>query len=94
MIAWCVLLSVTHSDDNFKSMDRVKTPYTLAHMMKLRSCILLNDNAFFNFMFDDIWPIIRYGFIRSNRYAVDEYWQTLEYCYVVGNTKSCFICVS
>lgn len=74
-----------------QSRDGDKTPQTLTHMMELRPYIeepLSNDAASLNFISLDLRPRIRHDFILSNRYAVDEYWQTLEYCYAAANKKT------
>lgn len=74
-----------------QSADGVKTPHTLTHIMELRPYIeepLSNDEASLSFMSHDLRPRIRHDFILSNRYAVDEYWLTLEYCYAAANKKA------
>lgn len=42
----------------------------------------------FNFVSLDLRPRIRHDFILSNKEAVDEYWQTLEYCYAATDPKA------
>ncbi|XP_061338236.1 uncharacterized protein LOC133285090 isoform X2 [Gastrolobium bilobum] len=74
-----------------QSRDGVKTPHTLTHMMELRPYIeepLSKDAASLNFISLDLRPRIRHDFILSNRDAVDEYWQTLEYCYAAADKKA------
>ncbi|CAJ2638415.1 unnamed protein product [Trifolium pratense] len=74
-----------------QSIDGVKTPHALTHMMELRPYIeepLSNDAASLNFTSLDLRPRIRHDFVLSNRYAVDEYWRTLEYCYAAANRKA------
>ncbi|KAI5440336.1 uncharacterized protein LOC127100750 isoform X2 [Lathyrus oleraceus] len=74
-----------------QSTDGVKTPHSLTHMMELRPYIeepLSNDEASLSFMSHDLRPRIRHDFILFNRYAVDEYWRTLEYCYAAANKKA------
>ncbi|CAI8595722.1 unnamed protein product [Vicia faba] len=74
-----------------QSTDGVKTPHTLTHIMELRPYIeepLSNDEASLHFMSHDLRPRIRHDFILSNRYAVDEYWLTLEYCYAAADKKA------
>lgn len=36
----------------------------------------------------DIRPQIRHDFVLSSRTAVDEYWNTLEYCYAAVDSKA------
>lgn len=36
----------------------------------------------------DLRPRIRHDFVLSNRKAVDEYWQTLEYCYAAADPRA------
>lgn len=42
----------------------------------------------FNFISLDLRPRVRHDFILSTREAVDEYWQTLEYCYAAADPKA------
>ncbi|TKY51464.1 B-block binding subunit of TFIIIC [Spatholobus suberectus] len=74
-----------------QSRDRVKTPHTFTHAMELRPYIeepISNDAASLNFLSLDLRPRVRHDFILSNRDAVDEYWQTLEYCYATADRKA------
>ncbi|KAJ1411476.1 hypothetical protein SESBI_21175 [Sesbania bispinosa] len=76
---------------DLQSRDGVKTPHTFTHMMELRPYIeepLSNDAASLNFLSLDLRPRIRHDFILSNRDAVDEYWQTLEFCYAAADKKA------
>lgn len=41
-----------------------------------------------NSMSLDLRPRIRHDFIFSNREAVNEYWQTLEYCYAAADSRA------
>ncbi|KAK4781152.1 hypothetical protein SAY87_017258 [Trapa incisa] len=42
----------------------------------------------FSFISLDLRPRVRHDFILSSREAVDEYWQTLEYCYASADPKA------
>jgi general transcription factor 3C polypeptide 1 len=39
----------------------------------------------------DLRPRMRHDFILSSRAAVDEYWQTLEYCYASADIGSALL---
>lgn len=39
----------------------------------------------------DLRPRMRHDFILSSRAAVDEYWQTLEYCYAAADLRSALL---
>ncbi|KAK7282250.1 hypothetical protein RIF29_10882 [Crotalaria pallida] len=76
---------------DMQSRDGVKTPHTFTHMMELKPYIeepLSNIGASLHFISRDLRPRIRHDFILSNRDAVNEYWQTLEYCYVTADQKA------
>ncbi|KAK7313964.1 hypothetical protein VNO77_39171 [Canavalia gladiata] len=76
---------------DLQSRNGVRTPHTFTHMMELRPYIeepLSNDAASLNFISLDLRPRIRHDFVLSNRDAVDEYWQTLEYCYATADRKA------
>ncbi|XP_027358131.1 uncharacterized protein LOC113867201 isoform X2 [Abrus precatorius] len=76
---------------NMHSMDGIKAAHTFTHMMELRPYIeepLSNDAASLNFISLDLRPRIRHDFILSSRDAVDEYWQTLEYCYATADRRA------
>ena len=76
---------------DMQSRDEVKTAHTFTHVMELKPYIeepLSSDAASLNFMSHDLRPRIRHDFILSNRDAVDEYWQTLEYCYAAADPKA------
>lgn len=75
---------------DMQSRDGVKTTHTFTHMMELKPYIeepLSNNAASLHFLSLDLRPRIRHDFILSNRDAVDEYWQTLEYCYAAADQK-------
>lgn len=42
----------------------------------------------FNFISLDLRPRVRHDFFLSSREAVDEYWQTLEYCYAAAEPRA------
>lgn len=75
-----------------QSRDGVMTQHaSFTHMMELKPYIeepLSNDAASLNFLSLDLRPRIRHDFVLSNRDAVDEYWQTLEYCYAAADQKA------
>ncbi|RDX90912.1 hypothetical protein CR513_27175, partial [Mucuna pruriens] len=76
---------------DLQSRDGVKTPHTFTHTMELRPYIeepISNDAASLSFISLDLRPRVRHDFILSNRDAVDEYWQTLEYCYATADRKA------
>lgn len=41
--------------------------------------------------FLDLRPQMRHDFVLSSRNAVDEYWNTLEYCYAVAKPKAALV---
>ncbi|KAL3522475.1 hypothetical protein ACH5RR_015309 [Cinchona calisaya] len=64
---------------------------TLAHALELKPYIeepapIVASS--FGFIFPDLRPHIRHDFVLSSRKAVDEYWNTLEYCYAASNSKA------
>ncbi|KAK7271540.1 hypothetical protein RJT34_27516 [Clitoria ternatea] len=74
-----------------QSRDGVKTSPTFTHMMELKPYIeepFSNEAASLNFIFVDLRPRIRHDFILSDRDAVNEYWQTLEYCYATADRNA------
>ncbi|KAE9605186.1 putative B-block binding subunit of TFIIIC, winged helix-turn-helix DNA-binding protein [Lupinus albus] len=76
---------------NIQSRDGVRMPHTFTHMMELKPYIeepLSKNTASLHFISLDLRPRIRHDFILSNRDAVDEYWRTLEYCYVASDKKA------
>lgn len=77
---------------DLQSRDGIVTPHaSFTHMMELKPYIeepLSNDQASLNFISIDLRPRIRHDFVLSNRDAVDEYWQTLEYCYAAADQKA------
>ncbi|KAI9102884.1 hypothetical protein K1719_023323 [Acacia pycnantha] len=76
---------------DLQSRDGVMTPCALTHMMELKPYMeepLSNDASCINFISVDLRPRIRHDFVLSNRDAVDEYWQTLEYCYAAADQKA------
>ncbi|XP_019460992.1 PREDICTED: uncharacterized protein LOC109360501 [Lupinus angustifolius] len=74
-----------------QSRDGVRMPHTFTHMMELKPYIeepISNNPASLHFISLDLRPRIRHDFSLSNRDAVDEYWRTLEYCYVAADKKA------
>lgn len=72
--------------------DMVNIPYeTLTHALELRPCIEEPSPTipqFLNFESMDLRPRIRHDFFLLNRDDVDEYWNTLEYCYAATDPKA------
>ncbi|MED6195389.1 hypothetical protein PIB30_037403, partial [Stylosanthes scabra] len=76
---------------DMQSRGEVNTAHTFSHMLELKPYIeepLSSGATSLNFMSHDLRPRIRHDFILSNRAAVDEYWQTLEYCYAAADPKA------
>ncbi|KAJ4717806.1 B-block binding subunit of TFIIIC [Melia azedarach] len=76
------LVSNGHSDDGVKISHA-----NLTHAMELRPYIeeppITATTSSFTSL--DLRPRIRHDFILSNREVVNEYWQTLEYCYAAAD---------
>ncbi|XP_057737936.1 uncharacterized protein LOC130955151 [Arachis stenosperma] len=76
---------------DMQSRDEVNMAHTFSHMLELKPYIeepLSSEATSLNFMSHDLRPRIRHDFVLSNRDAVDEYWQTLEYCYAAADPKA------
>ncbi|KAK1577766.1 hypothetical protein Q3G72_024619 [Acer saccharum] len=76
------LVANGHSDDG------INIPHAnLTHAMELKPYIEEppSVSTTSNFTSLDLRPRIRHDFILSSEEAVDEYWQTLEYCYAVAD---------
>ncbi|KAL2516429.1 B-block binding subunit of TFIIIC [Forsythia ovata] len=64
---------------------------TLTHALELKpyieepvSTVALSSD----FLFPDLRPQVRHDFVLSSRKAVDEYWNTLEYCYATAKSRA------
>ncbi|XP_030526126.1 uncharacterized protein LOC115737876 isoform X2 [Rhodamnia argentea] len=72
--------------------DGVKVPHAvLTHAMELKPYIeepLSSVAKSMSLVSLDLRPRIRHDFFLSNRGAVDEYWQTLEYCYAATDPRA------
>ncbi|KAL3519979.1 hypothetical protein ACH5RR_018128 [Cinchona calisaya] len=80
------LVRAGHADDEAKVQDT-----TLVHAMELKPYIeepvsIVASSS--GFIFPDLRPHIRHDFVLSTRKAVDDYWNTLEYCYAAANSKA------
>lgn len=75
-----------------RSKDEILVPYaTSTHALELKPYIeepLSKDSISLSFGSPDLRPRIRHDFVLSNREAVDEYWQTLEYCYAAADPRA------
>ncbi|XP_059645446.1 uncharacterized protein LOC132287005 isoform X2 [Cornus florida] len=80
------LVSDGHSEDVSKAPHA-----TLTHALELKPyieepvLIYAPSSDVFSL---DLRPQVRHDFILSSRNAVDEYWNTLEYCYAAADSKS------
>ncbi|KDO65044.1 hypothetical protein CISIN_1g000364mg [Citrus sinensis] len=79
------LVSNGHSDNGTKILHA-----NLTHAMELKPYIEEPPTVATtsNSMSLDLRPRIRHDFIFSNREAVNEYWQTLEYCYAAADSRA------
>lgn len=72
--------------------DGVKVPHAvLTHAMEVTPYIeepLSSVAESMSLVSLDLRPRIRHDFFFSNRGAVDEYWQTLEYCYATTDPRA------
>ncbi|KAM1359438.1 hypothetical protein ACFX2F_046420 [Malus domestica] len=75
-----------------RSKDEILVPHaTSTHALELKPYIeepLSKDSISLSFGSPDLCPRIRHDFVLSNREAVDEYWQTLEYCYAAADPRA------
>lgn len=76
-------MSKGHTEDEVSSQHT-----TLVHALELKPYIEepISISTSTGFSFPDMRPQVRHDFVLSNRKVVDEYWNTLEYCY--GTAKS------
>lgn len=78
------------SDEHLK--DAIKVPHAIStHALEFKPYIeepLSKDAISLSFRSVDLRPRIRHDFVLSNREAVDEYWQTLEYCYAAADPRA------
>ncbi|KAL5757388.1 hypothetical protein ACOSP7_019999 [Xanthoceras sorbifolium] len=79
------LVANEHSDDGINISHA-----NLTHAMELKPYIEEppSVSAMSNFTSLDLRPRIRHDFILSSEEAVDEYWQTLEYCYAAADPRA------
>lgn len=63
---------------------------SLSHSMELKPYIEEPPSiaATSNAMLLDLRPRIRHDFFLSSKEAVNEYWQTLEYCYAAADPRA------
>lgn len=64
---------------------------TFTHAMELKPYIeepISKDAISLCFRPLDLRPRIRHDFVLSSRKVVDEYWQTLEYCYAAADSRA------
>ncbi|GAV82693.1 B-block_TFIIIC domain-containing protein [Cephalotus follicularis] len=79
------LVNSGHSDNGAKVSHA-----DLTHAMELKPYIEEPSSAVATSILrsHDLHPRIRHDFILSNREAVNQYWQTLEYCYAAADPRS------
>ncbi|XP_044496277.1 uncharacterized protein LOC123218747 isoform X2 [Mangifera indica] len=79
------LVNNGHSDDGIKYLHA-----SLSHSMELKPYIEEPPSiaATSNAMLLDLRPRIRHDFFLSSKEAVNEYWQTLEYCYAAADPRA------
>ncbi|KAK6148741.1 hypothetical protein DH2020_016266 [Rehmannia glutinosa] len=82
------LVSKGHAEDGASSQHT-----TLTHALELKPYIEepVSAVASAGFVFPDLRPQIRHDFILSSRKAVDEYWNTLEYCYAAAKSRAALL---
>lgn len=81
------LVRAGHSDGEAKAQDIT----TLVHALELKPYIEEPVSVVAStcgFIFPDLRPHVRHDFVLSTRKAVDEYWNTLEYCYSAADSKA------
>ncbi|XP_027105521.1 uncharacterized protein [Coffea arabica] len=81
------LVRAGHSDGEAKVQDIT----TLVHALELKPYIeepvsIVASTC--GFIFPDLRPHVRHDFVLSTRKVVDEYWNTLEYCYSAADSKA------
>lgn len=82
------LVSKGHAEDGSSS------PHTtLTHALELKPYIEepVSTVASSGFIFPDLRPQVRHDFVLSSRKAVDEYWNTLEYCYAAAKSRAALL---
>ncbi|KAL8458672.1 hypothetical protein ACS0TY_036253 [Phlomoides rotata] len=82
------LVSKGHGEDESSS------PHTtLTHALELKPYIEepVSIAASSGYIFPDLRPQVRHDFVLSSRKAVDEYWNTLEYCYAAAKSKAALL---
>lgn len=81
-------MSKGHAEDGYSS------PHTtLTHALELKPYIEepVSIAASSCYIFPDLRPQVRHDFVLSSRKAVDEYWNTLEYCYAAAKSKAALL---
>ncbi|KAL0415050.1 UNVERIFIED_CONTAM: hypothetical protein Slati_3336900 [Sesamum latifolium] len=82
------LVSKGHAEDGASS------PHTtLTHALELKPYIEepVSAGASSGLTYPDLRPQVRHDFVLSSRKAVDEYWNTLEYCYAAAKSSAAFL---
>ncbi|XP_062008741.1 uncharacterized protein LOC133725476 isoform X1 [Rosa rugosa] len=79
-----------HSENGFQ----VPPPMISAYALELKPYVeepVSKDAISLSFGSRDLRPRIRHDFSLSSREAVDEYWQTLEYCYAAADPRAALL---
>lgn len=74
--------------------DGASNPHTtLTHALELKPYIEepVSTGASSGFIYPDLRPQVRHDFVLSSRKAVDEYWNTLEYCYAAAKSRAALL---
>ncbi|XP_011072578.1 uncharacterized protein LOC105157796 isoform X2 [Sesamum indicum] len=82
------LVSKGHAEDGASS------PHTtLTHALELKPYIEepVSTGASSGLLYPDLRPQVRHDFVLSSRKAVDEYWNTLEYCYAAAKSRAALL---
>ncbi|PIN22319.1 hypothetical protein CDL12_04982 [Handroanthus impetiginosus] len=82
------LVSKDHAEDGTSSPHA-----TLSHALELKPYIEEPASTVESsgFIFPDLRPQVRHDFVLSSRKAVDEYWNTLEYCYAAAKSRAALL---
>ncbi|KAL0441362.1 UNVERIFIED_CONTAM: hypothetical protein Sradi_0075100 [Sesamum radiatum] len=82
------LVSKGHAEDGASS------PHTtLTHALELKPYIEepVSAGASSGLIYPDLRPQVRHDFVLSSRKAVDEYWNTLEYCFAAAKSRAALL---
>ncbi|KAL0354484.1 UNVERIFIED_CONTAM: hypothetical protein Sradi_3895300 [Sesamum radiatum] len=82
------LVSKGHAEDGASS------PHTtLTHALELKPYVEepVSAGASSGLTYPDLRPQVRHDFVLSSRKAVDEYWNTLEYCYAAAKSRAALL---